>query len=261
MSEVNLNPVDAGQGGIVDTNTNTNTDNIDTSTANGGSEPIDSQSNAKPVQDKQTNDAFAEMRRGREAAETKAAQVQRDFEYFQKYSGLGITSEAELAQKYGHEGINTWEDVDRYYEAQEKNIDPELYNRVIQAETTSKETMEKLKQYERKETMQLQEEELSKDTKVGSFFNANKEEIKTVANHFNIDLDTALTMVMRNKYAEPNLEEIKQNAIKEYIEKVKSGNAPIETSGGNTSSVVSGSKTFEDARKGAIALLRASKQF
>jgi hypothetical protein len=220
---------------------------------NNSSTPAES----KPMQDDKTNAAFAEMRRAREAAEQKAAQVERDFNYFAKYNNLGVKTEAELKAQYGNQGINSWEDVDRYYEAQDKNIDPDLYREIIESKQTAQQALDKLSKYEQKELMQRQAEELSKDSRWGSFFNANRDEIMGVANQFGVDLNTARLLVLDQKYQEPDNESLKQTAVKEYLEKVKSGNAPVE-SGGNTA-VLSGSstpKTFEEARKQAMAYLR-----
>lgn len=240
-------------------------DNSNTNTLDGGSELINSQSNEKPTQDKETNAAFAEMRRAREAAEKRASQVERDFNYFQKYNNIGVKTEAELKAAYGHQGINTWEDVDRYYEMQQEaerlNVDPALYKEVQDSKQTAQQVLEKLSKYERKELLQQQAEELSKDSKWGSFFNSNKDEIKKVANKLNLDLQTAKLLVLEQKYEPPNLEEVKQNAVKEYIEKLKTGNAPIEGSG--TTAIVTGSttpKTWSDAKKQALAYLRGTNK-
>ena len=241
---------------------NSNVDvNVNDSPVEGGSEPINnSESNQKPAQDKETNSAFAEMRRAREAAEAKAAQIERDYNYFAKYNNLGVKNEAELREAYGHQGINSWEDVDRYYEAQEKGIDPDVYSKIVDSERTAKEALDKLSKYEKKELMQQQAEQLAKDSKWGSFFNANKDEIIQTADKFGLDLQTAKLLVLEQKYEQPNLEEVKQNTIKEYIEKVKSGNAPVEGSG-NTAVVNSGTpKTFKDAFKQSMAYLRAAQK-
>lgn len=215
---------------------------------------------SKPVQDKETNSAFAEMRRAREAAEAKATQLERDYNYFAKYNNLGVKNEAELKAAYGHQGINSWEDVDRYYEAQDAGIDPEVYNKIVDSERTAKEALEKLSKYEKRELMQQQAEQLSKDSKWGSFFNSNKDEILQTADKFGLDLQTAKLLVLEQKYEQPNMEEIKQNAVKEYIEKVKNGNVPVEGSG-NTAIVNSGApKTFKDAFKQSMAYLKATQK-
>lgn len=235
--------------------------------ADGGSEPINSQSNEKPVQDKETNSAFAEMRRARETAEKQASQAQKDLGIARKYgSEYGIYSESDIANTYGaSHGITTFEQFEQalksQQEAERMNVDPELYRKLTQTEQQAQQALEKLSKYEQKELLQKQTEELSKDSRWGSFFNANKSEILDVASKFNVDLNTARLLVLDQKYQEPDLEQVRQNAVKEYFEKVKAGNTPVEGSG--NSAIVTGNstpKTWDDARKQALSFLRGSKQ-
>jgi hypothetical protein len=271
--EENTNVVNDTQGVTVEPQTdNINIDNTNTTNipVEGGSEPTinNSQSNEKPTQDKDTNNAFAAMRKARESAEQKAlqleqkhAQMERDFNYFQRYAGqVEAKNETELKSMYGHMGINTWEDVDRYYEAQEKGIDPEVYKRVVESEQTAKQALERLAQYENKEKLVKQAEEMAKDPRWGNFFNANKDSIIETANKYNVDLTTARLLVLEEKFEQPDLEKIKADAVKEHIEAIKKGNLPVEHSGGGGTIVTTSPKTFADARKGALAIIRASKQ-
>jgi hypothetical protein len=237
---------------------------IDTSTSTDSPVQVEGVENSgvtdsKSVQDKETNSAFAEMRRSKEAAEQRAIQVERNASYVVKYSNLGVSSEADLKSQYGHQGINTWQDVDNYYAAQEMNIDPEIYSRITKAEQTSQDALDKLSKYERKELIQEQSTQLEKDPKWGSFFNSNKSDILATAETYGVDLNTAKLLVLEQKYAEPNMADIEQNAIKKYIENIKNGNAPVE--GGGNSAIVTGSstpKTWAEARKQSLAYLRGT---
>ncbi len=60
---------------------------------------------------------------------------------------------------------------------------------------------------------------------------------------------------------QPNIEEVKQQAIKEYVEKLKTGQRPVEGSGSSPVIVTDTPKTFEDARKQALEVMRQTKQF
>lgn len=251
-----LNVVNDTQGATVEPQVD-NT-NISNTPVDGGSEPnISSQSNEKPVQDKETNAVWMEMRKAREAAETRASQLEKDFTYFQKYNNLGVKNEAELKQAYGHEGINTWEDVDHYYEAQEKNIDPQFYKEF-------NEMKQELNAYKSEKQMKEHDEMLSKDEKIGSIYNKLRTESMEMAKKYNVDLRTGYTLALEQKAAdlfkEPDVESIKQQGIKEYIERIKSGNTPIESSGNTATIVNSTPKTWGDAKKGALAYLRATKE-
>lgn len=267
MDELNINPVDAGQGGDVDANLETNVDTANND-PDGGSDPInnDSQSNVKPVQDKETNHAFAEMRRAREQAEKIAQQKEKDWNISKTYGAeWGIHSEADIANMYGQShGITTFEQFEQALkmqaEAERMNVDPALYTEVQQSKQQAKEALEKLSKYERREMLEQQAQEIEKDTKWGSFFSSNKDEIMKYANDYNVDLQTAKLLVLEQKYEQPNVEEIKQQAVKEYIEKVKSGNVPVEGSGNTTIVAPSKPKTWEEARKQAMSLFQTNKQ-
>ena len=54
---------------------------------------------------------------------------------------------------------------------------------------------------------------------------------------------------------------MKQQAIKEYVEKLKTGQRPVEGSGSSPVIVTDTPKTFEDARKQALEVMRQTKQF
>ena len=58
---------------------------------------------------------------------------------------------------------------------------------------------------------------------------------------------------------ESKKEELRQNAVKEYLEGLKKGNKPVEGSGSPPVVVPSEPKTFDDAKKGALEFLKQSK--
>jgi hypothetical protein len=134
----------------------------------------------KPVQDAQTNAQYAKIRR---EAEQRA-------------------KDAVIAELYSSQGINTYADYQkaiqeqqRQQEAQQKGIDPEFYGQFKSME-------EKLNAIEREKTMLQQEQTLSNDPKVGQLFNEWKTEVKGLAQQYNVDLDTAFTILARERIAD-----------------------------------------------------------
>lgn len=75
----------------------------------------------KPVQTPEENAHFAEQRRAREAAEAKAAKLEKDYSIAKTYGAdYGIFSEEDISAKYGHMGIKTVEQFKAQLEKQEK---------------------------------------------------------------------------------------------------------------------------------------------
>jgi len=94
----------------------------------------------KVVQTPEQNAAFAELRRSKEAAERKAAQLeaqrQRDIEVARKYGkDYGIYSDDDVAAKYGQShGLKTvaeFEEALQREEYQAKGIDPDMIKKII----------------------------------------------------------------------------------------------------------------------------------
>lgn len=114
----------------------------------------------------------------------------------------------------------------------------------------------KVKAYERKEKMTAEEKELTSDPKVGKFVSEHLDKIREIAEGADVDLRTALAVVVAEK-----LPELLENAnpekhITAYIESLKKGGKPIEYGGGATSPQATAPKTFDDARKAALAMLK-----
>lgn len=227
-----------------------NTDAVDVAASEGIASP-QAESQAEPTQAIQQEDvtqtqAFAHRLK---EATTQAEAKARD---------------ALIAQIYGEQGITTYAEYEAALAAQEaeqkaaeNNVPVEFYTRMTESERKAQEALDKLSQYERKELMTKQVESLSTDEKWGSFFNANKTEILEVAERLNTDLDTAKLLVLDSKGI-PTLdtEAIKQQAIQEYLDKVKKGYKPVEGSGAASVTVQEKPKTFEDAKKASLAMFQ-----
>jgi dGTP triphosphohydrolase len=217
---------------------------------------------AEPVQNKDENAKYAAARREAEAralqAEQEAAELKKDIEYIKKYKEYGITSREDLAQ-YGY---SSWEDLDNAMEAQEKNVDPEIYSRLKNAETIAQQANEKLSKYERKEKIDGELAAWKQDPTYGEFFNKWESDIKDIALKANCDLYPALLMVMgqrANELKSPNVEEIKKTAVKEYIEGLKK-QSPVEGGGQSPAVVQKSNNSWDEARKSALQFLRSKKE-
>lgn len=222
---------------------------------------------AKPAQDSNENARYAAARREAEAAkaaaEAKAAALERENTIAKKYGkDYGVFSDADISREYGHMGINTLEDLDNYFEAQQKNVDPEVYSRLKQAESIAQQANEKLSKYERKEKIDGEIAAWKQHEVYGEFFNKWEKDIKDVALQTNVDLYPAMLMVMgakANELKQPNVEDIKKQAIKEYIDGLKN-QKPVEGGGQSPAVVQKSSNTWEDARKSALQFLRSKKE-
>lgn len=134
----------------------------------------------KPVQSAEENARFAKIRR---EAETKA-------------------KDAVIAEMYGSQGITTYAQYQealqrqqRETEAAQKGIDPEFYNEFSSVK-------EELNSIKREKNLMQQEQQLSNDSKVGALFNEWKAEVKEMASQFNVDYDTAFTILARERIAD-----------------------------------------------------------
>lgn len=89
----------------------------------------------EPVQTKEENANFAEQRRAREAAEAKAATIERDYSIAKQYGAeWGVYSEADIAEKYGVNGITNlsqFEAAVREHEMKEKGVDPNAVKQYV----------------------------------------------------------------------------------------------------------------------------------
>ena len=195
----------------------------------------------KQAQSQEENSKWAEMRRQNE-------QYKAQLEAFKK--------DQEIASQYGEYGIYTvkqYEEALARQQAEEMGLKPEVFSKL--------QTMEQeLQTYKQKEARIKQQEELSKDTVKGEFYGKWKSEIDSMAENFNIDLDAAFALTLTNKLAELkpqpiNEEEIKANAIKEYVEKLKTSQQPVEHGGTSATKVVSAPKTWKDAFAATVAQL------
>lgn len=222
----------------------------------------------KKVQTPEENSAFKEMRLKLEAMEQEKAQAKRDAQYAKKYPELDISSEDELAELYGDQGIRTYEDLDRYYanlqKAEEMEISPKLLQELeelkakVSAVEMEKRSLEEAKEMEAV-TKEMQE-------KYGEIFSENEAEIMALAERMQMKnangIRASVATVIADKLPqyikamEEKLAKAKEEGVKEFIEKKKS-EPPTEGSGVAPGSVGSKPKdSWSTARESALNALR-----
>lgn len=222
----------------------------------------------KKVQTPEENSAFKEMRLKLEAMEQEKAQAKRDAQYAKKYPELDISSEDELAELYGDQGIRTYEDLDRYYanlqKAEEMEISPKLLQELeelkakVSAVEMEKRSLEEAKEMEAV-TKEMQE-------KYGEIFSENEAEIMALAERMQMKnangIRASVATVIADKLPqyikamEEKLAKAKEEGVKEFIEKKKS-ESPTEGSGVAPGSVGSKPKdSWSTARESALNALR-----
>lgn len=113
--------------------------------------------------------AFADLRRKHEAAEKKAQEIEtkynRDRQIATKYGKeYGVYSDEDIAKTYGHEGINTLEDMDKALERQsyeQAGLPPEVIEKLNKIDDLEKSTNEYKTQSEKEKLDRLLIDEFS----------------------------------------------------------------------------------------------------
>lgn len=146
--------------------------------------------------------------------------------------------DAVIAEIYGSQGIHTYAQYQeairqqqREAEAQQRGIDPEFYNEF----SSVKEELDNIK---REKALMQQEQQLSSDPKVGQLFNEWKAEVKDLANQYNVDYDTAFTILARERIADV----MSSQRTKAEQEAIKGLQTNAQTTPGSLSS--GGNETF-----------------
>lgn len=143
-------------------------------------------------------------------------------------------------------------------DAQKHNIDPEVYTKIQTLES-------KVNQYERKDVLSQQEQKLMNDPTVKDLYGQFKDQTKQLADTYGVDLETAFSLVLRENIGsivnqnKVDVEGLKKQAVQDYIEQIRTGRTPTEGGGSSPVIVTDTPKTLEDARKGALAMLRAQR--
>lgn len=169
-----------------------------------------------------------------------------------EWNGQPVTTRAQMKQALAEKKIQD--------EAAQRQIPVEILSELQTTKATANQALSKLSQYERKDALTKEAEKLSSDPVWGNFYKTHEAEIKGIADKLNCDLSTAKLLVLDQKGI-PQVDEdaIENRGIQKYLEKKKSY-LPVEGSGSSPVTVVSEPKTFKEAREGALAYLRASRE-
>lgn len=140
---------------------------------------------------------------------------------------------------------------------QQYGIDPEAISKALENHPDMIYARELRAQQEEQQKLNAQAEELFTE-----FPNLNPQDIPTEV--FQLQVEKGLSLLdayLRVSHkTQPDINQLKQQAITEYIEKLKTGNKPVEGSGSGPVIINQEPRTFDDARKGALNLLRQVNQ-
>lgn len=213
----------------------------------GSSEEVNSQANEKPKQSREDNAAFKEMRLKAETAEAAAKKA-----------------DAIIAKQYGHLGINTVAELETALEKQkyeEAGIDPEVVNDIISKHPAIQKANQLIgQQHLQKEISELKSE--YPELNINGLEDLDKlpNVDKIYDRHVNKGLSLVEAYRAVNGGQKVDVAKIKEEGIKEYFEKLKTNRKPVEGGGAAPVVVTEKPKTFEDARKGALEMLRQMNQ-
>lgn len=218
-------------------------------------ENVDAQSQVNDVATEKTNNEDITQTQSFSKRLKEETQKAIDQEYSRMFGEYGIHTKADYEKEIARQ-----QQEQREEELRQKGIDPELEK--------LKEEVESMKL---EKTLIKQADEMSKDPKSGELFKQWKGDIDNKLAELRnngikkADYDLAFTLVTKEKLHElvgqkPNIEEIKKQAIAEYIESKKTSNKPVEGSGTTPVVVASSPKNFNDAFKGTMELLKNMKE-
>lgn len=163
--------------------------------------------------------------------------------------GTPITTIEQLEQALAQQELQA--------EAEKQQVPVEVLSRLTQAEKDALEAKAMLSEYKRKETLAEEAKTLSAHQDWGKFFAKHEKAIYEAADKYQCSLGAAKLIVLDEVGPEKvDIDAISNKAIQEYLDK-KRTYAPVEGGGASLVQVSQTPKTFEDARKGAIELMRS----
>lgn len=203
--------------------------------------------------DKDPSKAFAaRLGHERKKIEAEYAPYKSVIEHHAKASGLSATEYLSLLQQnQEREALEA--------EADRTGKTPEQ----VKVEKEKAEVESRLARFETKERLTSEEKTLISDPKIGKFVTDNLAKIREIAESTNTNLRTGLAIIAAEKLPElidlADTEKQKETIIKDYLDSLKKGGKPIEIGGGASAPSATTPKTFDDARKAALEMLRNQK--
>jgi hypothetical protein len=168
-----------------------------------------------------------------------------------EWNGKPITTRGELRQAQEAAKLEA--------EAAKQRVPVEILSELQSTKSTAQQALDKLSRYERQEAIAREAETLSADPKWGAFFKANEPEIRQLADRAKVDLDTA-KLVIYDRIGPQDAEAIANKAIQDFLDKKRTLNKPTEGSGATPVTVQAAPKTFDEARKNAMAYLDSLRE-
>lgn len=240
-----LNTVNAVQGGVVDQQQPA-IPNVSGQTG----EVVNPQVAEQPMQQApDVNATFAQMRREKEAAQAQ----------------IDMANQL-IAKLYGNDGITNVEQLNTALSQAEQQAQVEQQAQQMQANPALIQELNSLKS--EIDMMKQEKQSAERDRAIADMKNQMQEVLKMAQSEgMSITEDQLLSAAqeknMNNfhdvyKLIKPdtNSQEYKDKIIADYINSLKSGQIPVEGGGSTPSTVVSTPKSWEDARKGAMDMLR-----
>lgn len=209
----------------------------------------------KPVQTKDTNTAFAEIRRQKEALETKVKAM-----------------DTWVSQNYGDtHNIHTWDDYQTLLQQQKEQEmyeqaanDPDKIKEIINQSISDHPAVKEAQGVIFEQKMQKQIAEFKSeypDVQINGIDDLNN--LPNAAQIYDLNVNKGLSLLQAyraiNGTNKVDVQKLKQDGIKEYIESLKKNNKPIEGGGSTPTVVTEQPRSFDDARKGALSMLQALK--
>lgn len=242
MNIDDLNAVNAAQGGVVDQQ-----NPVAPNASEGVVNPQATEQ--QPGQAPDVNASFAALRREKEMAQAQADMANQL-----------------IAKLYGTDGITNVEQLQTALTQAEQQAQVEQQAQQMQANPALIQELNSLKS--EIDMMKQEKQTVERDRAIKEMKNQMQEVLKMAQTEgMNITEDDLLNAAqeknMNNfhdvyKLIKPdtNSEEYKNKIIADYINGIKSGQIPVEGGGNAPSTVVQTPKTWDDAKKGAMELLR-----
>lgn len=242
-----LNAVNAAQPGVVDQQ-----NSVAPNVSGEMGEVVNPQATEQPMQQApDVNASFAALRREKEMAQAQADMANQL-----------------IAKLYGTDGITNVEQLQTALTEAEKQAQVEQQAQQMQANPALIQELNTLKS--EIDMMKQEKQSAERDRAIKEMKNQMQEVLKMAQTEgMNITEDDLLNAAqeknMNNfhdvyKLIKPdvNSEEYKNKIIADYINSIKSGQIPVEGGGNTPSTVTQTPKSWDDAKKGAIAMLRGN---
>lgn len=207
----------------------------------------------QPGQAPDVNASFAALRREKEMAE---AQINMANQLIAKLYGTdGITNVEQLQTAL----TQAEQQAQVEQQAQQMNANPALIQELNSLKSEIDMMKQEKKTVERDRAIQEMKNQMQEVLKVAQAegMNITEDQLLTAAQEKNMNNFHDVYKLIK---PDVNSEEYKNKIIADYINGIKNGQIPVEGGGNTPSTVVQTPKSWDDAKKGAIAMLRGQNK-